>query len=80
MLYAPAGLGHGFVVLSEIAEFQYKCSDFYTPEEERGIRWDDPSIAIDWPLDGLDPVLSERDLTWPHLGNVPETDLPKTRT
>ena len=55
MLYAPAGFGHGFLVLSEIAEFQYKCSDFYAPDEERGIRWDDPSIAIDWPLGGLDP-------------------------
>jgi len=80
MLYAPAGFGHGFFVLSEIAEFQYKCSDFYAPEEERGIRWDDPSIAIDWPLGGLDPVLSDRDLVWPHLENVSENDLPRTRS
>ncbi len=80
MLYAPAGFGHGFVVLSEIAEFQYKCSDFYAPEEERGIRWDDPSIAVDWPLDGLDPVLSDRDLSWPHLENVPDNDLPRARS
>lgn len=80
MLYAPAGFGHGFLVLSEIAEFQYKCSDFYAPEEERGIRWDDPAIAIDWPLAGLDPILSDRDLAWPHLENVADKDLPRTRS
>ena len=80
MLYAPAGCGHGFLVLSEIAEFQYKCSDFYASEEERGIRWDDPSIAIDWPLGGLDPVLSERDLAWPHLENISDKDLPRARS
>jgi len=80
MLYAPAGFGHGFLVLSEIAEFQYKCSDFYAPEEERGIRWDDPSIAIDWPLDGLDPVLSDRDLAWPHIENISDNELPRARS
>jgi len=80
MLFAPAGFGHGFLVLSEIAEFQYKCSDFYAPDEERGIRWDDPSIAIDWPLGDLDPVLSDRDLAWPHLENVSDNDLPRTRS
>lgn len=80
MLFAPAGFGHGFLVLSEIAEFQYKCSDFYAPEEERGIRWDDPSIAIEWPLAGVEPVLSDRDLAWPQLENVSDTDLPKARS
>ncbi len=80
MLYAPAGFGHGFLVLSEIAEFQYKCSDFYAPEEERGIRWDDPSIAIDWPLGGLEPILSDRDLAWPHLADIADADLPRTRS
>jgi dTDP-4-dehydrorhamnose 3,5-epimerase len=77
MLFAPAGFGHGFLVLSEIAEFQYKCSDFYAPEEERGIRWDDRSIAIDWPLDGLEPVLSDRDLAWPRLEDTSDSDLPR---
>ena len=80
MLYAPAGFGHGFLVLSEIAEFQYKCSDFYAPDEERGIRWNDPSIAIDWPLADLDPILSDRDLAWPHLENVADNDLPRARS
>lgn len=80
MLFAPAGFGHGFLVLSEIAEFQYKCSDFYAPEEERGIRWDDPSIAVDWPLGDLKPVLSDRDLAWPHLENVSDNDLPRARS
>ena len=42
MLFAPEGFAHGFLVLSEVAEFQYKCSDFYAPEDERGIAWDDP--------------------------------------
>lgn len=79
MLFAPAGFGHGFLVLSEIAEFQYKCSDFYAPDEERGIRWDDPSIAIDWPLGGVEPVLSDRDLAWPQLENVSDINLPKAR-
>ena len=80
MLYAPAGFGHGFLVLSEIAEFQYKCSDFYAPDEERGIRWNDPSIAIDWPLADLDPILSDRDLAWPHLADIADADLPRTQS
>lgn len=77
MLFSPPGFGHGFLVLSDVAEFQYKCSDFYSPEEERGIRWDDPSIAIAWPLAGIEPVLSERDLAWPHLANAADNDLPR---
>ncbi|MEE4272761.1 MAG: dTDP-4-dehydrorhamnose 3,5-epimerase [Thermoanaerobaculales bacterium] len=77
MLFAPEGFGHGFVVLSRTAEFQYKCSDFYAPDEERGIRWDDPTIAIDWPLEGGDPILSDRDLLWPHLADAPESDFPR---
>jgi len=79
MLFSPPGFGHGFLVLSEIAEFQYKCSDFYAPTEERGIRWDDPSIAIDWPLDGMEPILSDRDLAWPYLDAAAEDDLPRTQ-
>ena len=79
ILYSPPGFGHGFLVLSDIAEFQYKCSDYYAPEEERGIRWDDPSIAIDWPLHGMQPILSDRDLAWPHLDSTAEEDLPRTQ-
>ena len=61
-LWIPPGFGHGFLVLSEIAEFEYKCTDYYAPDYERSIRWDDPDIGIDWPLvDGEQPMLSSRD-------------------
>ena len=67
-LWVPPGFGHGFLVLSEIAEFEYKCTDYYAPEFERAIRWDDPDIAIEWPLgSGELPVLSERDAAAPLL-------------
>lgn len=67
-LWVPPGFGHGFLVLSETAEFEYKCSDFYAPEFERSIRWDDPEIGIAWPLpDGEKPVLSEKDDAAPLL-------------
>ena len=62
MLWVPPGFAHGFYVLSNQAEFTYKCTDYYTPEHERSIRWDDPDININWPLvDNLPPVLSEKD-------------------
>ena len=57
--YIPAGMLHGFVVLSEEAEVEYKCSDFYHPESEVSVLWNDPEIGIDWPTQ--DPILSERD-------------------
>ena len=67
-LWVPPGFGHGFFVLSETAEFEYKCTDFYTPDYERSIRWDDPEIGIAWPLPcGQKPVLSEKDETAPFL-------------
>jgi len=62
MLWVPPGFGHGFVVLSESADFLYKCTKFYSPEYERGIRWNDPDLAIQWPLpEGSEPVLSSKD-------------------
>lgn len=62
MFWIPAGFAHGFYVLSDFAEFQYKCTDFYTPECDKCIRWDDPTLAINWPvLDGKPPVLSAKD-------------------
>jgi dTDP-4-dehydrorhamnose 3,5-epimerase len=62
MLWVPPGFAHGFIVLSETADFQYKCTDFYAPAHERAIRWDDPDLRIDWPLpDGVEPVLSGKD-------------------
>jgi dTDP-4-dehydrorhamnose 3,5-epimerase len=64
----PPGFAHGFLVLSDTAEFEYKCSDFYAPEFERAIRWDDPGIGIDWPLrDDEQPVLSNKDEAAPLL-------------
>ena len=60
-LWVPEGFVHGFLVLSEYAEFLYKTTDYYAPAHERCIRWDDPQLAIDWPLDGLSPQLSAKD-------------------
>jgi len=62
MLWVPPGFAHGFLVLSEFADFLYKCTDFYAPEHERAVRWDDPDIGIEWPLPaGLTPRLSQKD-------------------
>lgn len=67
-LWVPPGFGHGFLVLSETAEFEYKCTDYYAPEFERSIRWDDPDIGIEWPLvDGKQPMLSSKDAVAPFL-------------
>lgn len=60
MLWVPAGFGHGFYVLSDAAECLYKCSDYYSPNDERCILWDDPELAVAWPLEGR-PLLSPRD-------------------
>ena len=64
--YIPEGFAHGFYVLSEEAEFCYKCSDFYHPGDEGGILWSDPAIGISWPIpEGETPLLSEKDKLWP---------------
>ncbi len=60
-LWVPPGFAHGFYVLSESAEFFYKCTDFYAPEHERTLRWDDPALGIQWPLQGATPLLSPKD-------------------
>jgi len=63
MFWVPPGFAHGFYVLSESAEFLYKCTDYYAPEHERSLRWDDPELAIAWPLSaGDEPRLSAKDL------------------
>ena len=61
MLWVPVGFAHGFVVISDFAEVTYKVTDFWAPEYERSLLWNDPALAIDWPLDGATPVLSEKD-------------------
>lgn len=67
-IYIPPKFAHGFLVLSDEAEFTYKCTEFYHGEDECGIRWDDEDIAIDWPLDGIDEIiLSDKDKKWKTL-------------
>ncbi|MEX0826787.1 MAG: dTDP-4-dehydrorhamnose 3,5-epimerase [Acidimicrobiia bacterium] len=60
-LWIPLGFGHGFLTLSEVADVLYKSSAHYAPDVDRCLRWDDPEMAIDWPLDGRQPTVSERD-------------------
>jgi dTDP-4-dehydrorhamnose 3,5-epimerase len=61
MFWVPPGCAHGFLVLSESADFLYKATDYYAPEHERSILWNDPDLAIDWPLAGLAPLLAAKD-------------------
>lgn len=63
--FIPKGFAHGFLVLSENAEFTYKCSDFYHPGDEGGLIWNDPDIGIEWPIpEGMDLIFSEKDTKW----------------
>ena len=71
--YVPEGFAHGFVVLSDVATFNYKCTDFYAPEYDGGIPWNDKNINIQWPIEGLDILLSEKDKNHKPLK---EQDLP----
>jgi dTDP-4-dehydrorhamnose 3,5-epimerase len=73
-LYVPIGFAHGFVVTSDIADVIYKCSWYYVAETERGIRYDDPDVGIEWPA-GLDLTASERDANAPRLAEI-EDELP----
>lgn len=64
MLWVPPGFAHGFYVMSDVADFLYKCTDFYNPAYETCIRWNDPTLAIDWPLvNGQVPLVSAKDAT-----------------
>lgn len=74
--YVPPGFAHGFLVLSEVADFVYKCTDYYHPESERGIAWDDLGLAIDWPDAGAPYLLSGRDRAHPTLGQQSAENLP----
>ena len=73
-MYVPPGFAHGFVVLSETADFVYKCTDYYHPASEGGVTWDDPDLAIAWPLH--DVQLSAKDQAFPRLRDVPLDRLP----
>ncbi|WP_287130164.1 dTDP-4-dehydrorhamnose 3,5-epimerase [Candidatus Cyanaurora vandensis] len=73
-IYIPRGFAHGFVVLSQTAEFMYKCDEFYYPQDERGILWDDPALGITWGM--ADPILSDKDRQNPALNAIPAADLP----
>lgn len=66
MLYVPPGFAHGFLVLSDFAEFHYKCTDYYHPEDEGGLMWNDPSIGIDWPITpDMEILVSDKDKKYP---------------
>ncbi|MGP0565853.1 MULTISPECIES: dTDP-4-dehydrorhamnose 3,5-epimerase [unclassified Nitrospina] len=67
-LFLPSGFAHGYCVLSETAEVIYKCSEYYHPEDEGGLIWNDPELGIDWPVNN--PVLSEKDRHHPRLKNI----------
>jgi dTDP-4-dehydrorhamnose 3,5-epimerase len=66
--FLPRGCAHGFVVLSEMADFFYKCDDYYSPADEITVRWDDPALGIDWRIPS--PIVSERDAAAPLLADI----------
>lgn len=73
-LWVPAGFAHGFCVLSETADVLYKCTDVYRPDDEGGVVWDDPDLAIEWPVEG--PLLSDKDRALPRLAHLEADGLP----
>jgi dTDP-4-dehydrorhamnose 3,5-epimerase len=70
-LWIPQGFAHGFYVLSDAADLLYKCTGFYAPEHEHTLRWDDPALAIAWPLGGASPIVSAKDAAGRSLGEAP---------
>ena len=66
--WVPPGFAHGFVVLSDVADFEYKCTDYYDPTDEGSILWSDPGLGITWPLS--DPILSQKDISAPLLADL----------
>ena len=78
MFMIPRGFAHGFLVLSDEAEFTYKCDDIYNPNAEGGLAWNDKDVGIDWPLGDMkieDLLTSEKDSKWPSLNELKETNL-----
>lgn len=74
-LFIPPGYAHGFLVLSETADCVYQCSQYYDPASERSLAWNDPEVAIDWPVAA--PILSAKDAAAPRLAQVPAAELPR---
>ncbi|MFG6370420.1 MAG: dTDP-4-dehydrorhamnose 3,5-epimerase [Turicimonas muris] len=71
-LWVPPGMAHGFVVLSETAHFHYKCTDYYHPEDEGSIRWNDPDVDVKWPI-SFEPVVSEKDAKAPFFADIKDS-------
>jgi dTDP-4-dehydrorhamnose 3,5-epimerase len=71
--FLPPGFAHGFLVVSETALFHYKCTDYYSPNDERAVRWNDPDLGIQWPV--KDPILSDKDAQAPRLAELPRERL-----
>lgn len=80
ILFVPEGFAHGFLVTSAAAEVLYKTSAFYLPSDQRGIIWNDPGLAIKWPLKGRVPLVSYKDTTYGTLASLPQEDLPVYRS
>ncbi|MCR5357962.1 MAG: dTDP-4-dehydrorhamnose 3,5-epimerase [Lachnospiraceae bacterium] len=71
MFFIPKGFAHGFLVLSDYAEFTYKCTDFYHPGDEGGIIWNDPELGIEWPIEsGMEITVSDKDTKWPPFSKI----------
>ena len=75
-MYVPPGFAHGFCVISETVDFVYKCTDYYHPESERGIQWNDPELNIDWSIPEGEIILSEKDKQHLPLSKMAKEDLP----
>ncbi len=74
-LFIPPGFAHGFCVISDEADFEYKCTEFYNPNSEVGIMWDDPDLNIDWPI--IDPIISDKDSKNFLITEIPKNLIPK---
>lgn len=72
MLWIPAGFAHGFLTLEDGTDFLYKCTEFYAPASEQCLAWDDASVGIDWPLEGITPLVSDKDRAGSPLADVPK--------
>jgi len=71
MFWVPEGFAHGFLTLADDTDFLYKCTAPYAPQSEHTLAWDDPAVAIDWPLQGVEPIISEKDARGLSLAQVP---------